>query len=146
MNGVRVGLLSLLAVALSAAPSFGQGLVVNGYTYIAPSLYPAPPVVFYDPALVIPSSTVIQPMNYVAPAPLVYPRPVYGAAYYPAPVAVAPTAVRQRGWYGRNGLEYKVKEYVPGRAAPVHTYRVDPDRYNVVDPDRYNVKVRERFR
>jgi hypothetical protein len=136
MNGVRVCLLSLMAVALGAATSFGQGLVVNGYTYVAPSVYPAPPVVFYDPALVVPSSTVIQPLNYVAPAPVVYARPAYVTPVYAAPVYAPTVTVQPRGWYGRNG--YKVREYVPGRAAPVHTYRVDPDRYGV--------KVRERFR
>jgi hypothetical protein len=136
MNGVRACLFGLLAVLLSDVPATAQGLVVNGYTYIAPSVYPAPPVVVSDPALVVPTQTVIQPLNY---APVVYAPPVYASpAWRPAPVVVAPTAVRERAWYSRNGLEYKYQAYVPGRAAPVYTYRVDPDRYRV--------KIRERFR
>jgi hypothetical protein len=140
MNGVRVCLLSLAAAAILASPCRAQDLVVNGYTYVAPSLYPAPPVVVYDPAFVVPTRTVIQPINYVSPARVVY-TPTYVTSYPTgvyAPVMVGPTAVRQRAWYSRNGLKLTVKEYVPGRAAPVHTYRVDSERGGV--------RVRERFR
>jgi hypothetical protein len=55
-----------------------QDLVVNGYTYFAPSVYPTPPIVVYDPAFVVPTRTVILPRaTYVAPDPVLYAEPAF---------------------------------------------------------------------
>ena len=134
MNGVRACLFAVTAVLISAIPSAGQDLTVNGYTYIAPSVYPTPPVVVYDPAFVVPTRTVI----YAEPAFVTQTVMPYNPTWAYAPVTVGPTAVRERVRYSRNGLEYKYQAYVPGRAAPVYTYRIDSERRGV--------KIRERYR
>lgn len=147
MQGLRTCLASAALIgALAGDPLAGRAedLVVNGYTYIAPSVYLTPPIVYYDPAFVIPAPYVVRPLN--APGPM--PPVVYGGPVYVAPVATynpawqtgyaGPSAIRERAYYSRNGLEYKYQEYVPGRAAPAYTYRIDSQRHGV--------RVRERYR
>lgn len=145
MKGVRSYWWSL-AILIILGSSARAGDVVNGYTYIAPSIYPAPPVVLYDPAFNIPVPTVIQPLSYTVPAPVVYAQPAfvsqtvmpYNPTWAYAPVMVGPTAVRARANYSRNGLEYRYREYAPGRLLPVYSYKVDSEPYGV--------KIRERVR
>ena len=148
MRGLQAGL-ALLVVMGTLAGSVSAGRAaepfVNGYTYLAPSMYLTPPIVYYDPAMVIPAPYVVRPMN--APAPV--PQVVYGGPAYVVPAApvyappspggyAVPSVVRERGRYSRNGLEYKYRQYVPGRAAPVYTYRIDSE------PN--GVRIRERYR
>ena len=119
--------------------------VVNGYTYIAPSMYLTPPIVYYDPAFAVPAPYVVRPVNAPLPAPVVVSSgPAYVVPTTPVytPTALGgygvPSTVLERGYYSRNGLEYRRKQYVPGRAAPVYTYRIDSK------PN--GVRIRERYR
>jgi hypothetical protein len=137
-----VAALCVAAVEASRA----DDLVVNGYTYVAPSVYLTPPVVVYDPAMLIPAPTLVLPRTtYVVPAPVVYAEPAfvsqtvvpYDPIWNYGPV-VGPVAYRQRAWVGRHGLEYKYQAYAPGRLAPVYTLRVDSK------PN--GVRIRERIR
>jgi len=129
MNGWRVGLLSIVGFCASTLPVFGQG-----YTYIAPSLYPAPPVVVYDPALLVPAPDVIYPLPLTPAQPVVPYGPVWS---YPAVVS-APVQYRERVRGTRFGPGYTYRAFVPGRAAPVYTFRSNSTPYGV--------RVRERYR
>ena len=130
---IHCGLGIVLIANLVSAVGQAQDHPVNGYTYIAPSTYLTPPIMVYDPALVVPTQTVITP--YAAPSIYAYPEPVYVAPvwnYGPAPY------VRERVRLDRNGVDYRYRVYAPGRAAPVYSYRVDPGPHGV--------RVRERLR
>jgi hypothetical protein len=149
MNGLAIGSIALpLALLLVAGglTARADDLVVNGYTYVAPSVYPAPPIMVYDPFFLVPTRTVILPRaTYVAPAPVVYVEPAfvsqtvvpYNPVWNYGPVA-GPTAVRERARFDRHGLEYKYQAYAPGRAAPIYSYRAESTPRGV--------RVRERYR
>jgi hypothetical protein len=133
MSITRSLVLSSLIVPVMPALALAQDdLVVNGYTYVAPSIYPVPPVVVYDPFFAAPTQTVIVPAGYYS-HPVVYSQPAFvsqavapGWNYVPAP-----RAVRARARPGLHGMTYTYHEYAPGRAAPVYSYRVNPGRYGV---------------
>lgn len=146
LNAPLRGCVAAMMMLAGSAASQAQELAVNGYTYFAPSYYPAPPVVVYDPAFIVPARTVIHPRQvYMAPVPVVYAEPAfvsqtvvpYNPVWNYGP-AVAPMAYRERGHVNRHGLEYKYQAFVPGRHAPVYTYKVDAERHGV--------KIRERYR
>lgn len=145
MNAIHPFLLSSLVALAAITPAVGDdGVFVNGYTYVAPSTYLTPPVVIYDPFFAVPAPTVIAPVGYFPP--VVYAEPAFVSQTvvplnptwnYP-PAVVGPSAYRARARFGRHGMDYTYHEYIPGRAAPVYTYRVNPGPHGV--------RVRERVR
>lgn len=147
MKGLSIFLWIAAAVFVAWSSCSAQDGAVNGYTYIAPSYYPVPPIVVYDPAFVVPTRTVIGAWQYTPPPPVYYAEPPfvtqttvpYNPTWnYPPVMAPAPMTIRERARVNRNGLDYKYRAYVPGRSGPVYSYEVDSERHGV--------KVRERYR
>jgi|GEM_PF-3516332 len=146
MNGLCRKLLCLVITLIAILPCAAQDRPVNGYTYIAPSVYPAPPIVVYDPAFLVPSQTVISPLGYGPPASMIYAEPAFmhqtvmpsDPTWAYAPPLVGPSGYRERVRFGRQGVDYSYRAYAPGRSAPVYSYRVDPGRHGV--------RIRERVR
>lgn len=149
MNGMCIRWFGCVAVAMlcvGQSDCEAQPIAVNGDSYAAPSVYLTPPVAVYDPAFLVPTQTVILPTaTYVAPARVIYLTPTYISqpvvSYQPVGVfvpAVAPVAYRERLRYKPREMKYQYREYVPGRAAPVYSYKIEAERNRV--------KIRERIR
>lgn len=112
-------LAAMMVTAWSAGAAFGQEYI-NGYTYVAPSYYLAPPVITYTspfPPLVVyaPPPVVVAPRPVLVPPPVVYANvtPVVASTpvvtTYPAPVPV----YRERLKTSRREVEYTAKGYNP---------------------------------
>lgn len=106
----------LIAVAaLSAAAQAGDHYYFPGYAFAAPPVVYAAPAVSYQPAYVVPStsvvsvhsypvSTVAYSTSYYAPmVPTVAVAPSPFIAYYSAPAVVAPAVYAVPGYYRHNG-------------------------------------------
>lgn len=141
MHGLRC--YGVILAVLTGMASVGQAhdLIVNGYTYAAPSVYLQPPVVVYQPVMMVPARPVV-----TIPAPVVYAEPAYvshtlvpvAPSWNYAPTVVVPTRVRERTVVRPHSMDYRYREYVPGRGTPVYTYKVDANRAGV--------RVREYYR
>ncbi|MEX0701230.1 MAG: hypothetical protein WD069_03965 [Planctomycetales bacterium] len=106
------------AVVVGAFTVAAQPAAAQGYVYAPPSLYVAPPVVYYDPIAVAPQAY-YEPVLVHQPVVPTYYAP---AAYYAPAGYYAPAAYYYRDTGRRARYEYRV--YTPF-GVEKHKYKLD---------------------